>query len=413
MTESEQTDKHHAEKKNNPEKTPQSGQGDKSVKSGDKAAPKKPATPAPAKKPAKSGGRGAVLLALFALLVALAAAAGVGAMWYWGQIQIASIGERVDTVERGLESSVQDVVLPKLQKLAAAQDELKKTNSQQKSTLGSLAQSLTRTRVQVGELTEKVEGGRRRWRLLEIEDLLLAANERLLLYKDAGGAQQALDLASRRLGQLNDPRLFKIREQVIDEIAALNALPKPDIEGMALALTSLIEQLPDLPLARHVSSDYNSTEKEDDLSLGQEPWHHFVDSMRAALASMVTIRREKTDYEPLMPVDQKFFLMQNLQLKLQSARLSLLQRESQSYSAALAEARDWLNKYLDVNDPAVAGAIQSIGQMQKIELDWEVPDITASLEAMRSYLRAQTGEKAPADKSRNQTDSADAAAGSE
>lgn len=386
MTESEQTGKDKTKEVKKPENKTQANAASQ---------PQKPAGKNPTDKnrggKKNSSGRSAVVFAVFALLIALASAAGSGALWYWGEMRMAGVGERVDTVERGLESNVQDVVLPKLQKLADTQGQLQQTAQKQQEIHGNFAQGLTRTRVQVGELTEKIEGGRRRWQLLEIEDLLLAANERLLLYKDAESAQQALSLASERLAQLNDPRLFKIRETVINEIAALNALPKPDIEGMVLALTSLIDQIPQLPLAKSVSGDYQSADPDKNFNLGEKPWQHFLDTMREALSTMVTLRRDNTEYKPLMPADQKFFLMQNLQLKLQSARLSLLQKDSQSYSAALTEAREWLQQYYDTNNSAVAGTVEAIGQMQKMELAWDVPDIAGSLEAIRSYLGANAG----------------------
>jgi len=419
MSESGQTDKHDADQPSK-DKTPVKGD------SGKDQAKKQPQKQA--EKPAKKRtGRGAVVFALFALLVALGSALGVAAMWYLGEKQVVSMSDRVATVERGLESNVQDVVLPKLQGLTRTQSELQRSVAKQREALKQLGVDLIQSRVQLGELSEKIEGGRRRWRLLEIEDLLLAANERLLLYKDPGSAQQALKLASRRLGELNDPRLFGIRERVINEIAALNALPKPDIQGMVLSLSSLIEQVPKMPLAKRVASDFQAPDSQDELRLPEEPWRHFLDSMKTALSTMVTIRREKSDYKPLMPPEEKFFLTQNLQLKLQAARLSLLQRESLSYNAALAEAQEWLQTYFDTNDPLVAGAIQSIGQIQKIQFDWEPPTISNSLEALRKYLQAQSnpGTEAKADKQADKrapaktpaaktgTDAADAATGSE
>lgn len=343
-------------------------------------------------------GRGAVVLALFALLIALASLLGAGALWYWGQMQVASLDQRTDTVERGLESNVQDVVLPRLQKLAQTQQQLQQTSQAQARKLQQMHDDLTQSRVQLGEMTDKIEGGSRRWKLMEVEDLLLAASQRLQLYKDAGGAQQALNLASQSLRTLNDPRLFKIRENVVNEVAALDALPKPDIEGMALSLGSLINEVPQLPLADKVAEDYSNADAEQTLRLPEAPWQHFLSSVRKALSGMLTIRRDGGSYKPLMPPQQTFFLYQNLQLKLQAGRLALLQKKTGSYSETLGEAQKWLQTYFDTNDSAVAAAIQQLGQMQKIELDWDAPDISGSLTALRAYLKTQSSTRKPAAK---------------
>lgn len=435
MTESGKIDSRDTEQSAKPQQADAQANAAKKAKSSAKSAPDTKAAPEKAGAPKqqaggdkggntgsgsgrKSGsGRGALLIALLALLIALASAAGVAAMWYRGQMQLASVSERVDTVERGLESSVQDLVLPRVQQLANAQDKLQRGQDAQREKLAKLQSELTQSRVQVGELVDKVEGGRRRWQLLEIQDLLLAANERLLLYKDASGAQQALSIAGARLGDLNDPRLFKVREQVVNEIAALNALPKPDIEGMALTLTSLIELTTKLPLAADVpheynnDGDYNNDYRLSEPPLAQAPWEHFLTSMRQALNSMVTIRRENAAYKPLMPPEQEFFLIQNLQLKLQSARLALLEKKSQTFSESLAEARDWLRTFFDKSDPAVAGAIETLGRLENIELAWDAPDISDSLEALKAYLQ---GQSAADQNGQPQTGAkADAASGSE
>lgn len=368
-------------------------------------------------------GRGAFVLAFFALLIALASLLGAGALWYWGQMQVASLGQRTDTVERGLESGVQDVVLPRLKKLDDAQQKLQQSSQAQAQKLAQLNQELTQSRVQLGEMTDKIEGGLRRWKLMEVQDLLLVASTRLQLYKDASGAQQALHLAGQGLRALNDPRLFKIREKVVNEVAALDALPKPDIEGMALSLGSLINEIPKLPLADKVVGDYGKTkagtDSETKLRSPEAPWRHFLSSVRDALSGMLTIRRDGGSYRPLMPPQQTFFLYQNLQLKLQAARLALLQNKTTTYSEALAEAGQWLQTYFNTSNAAVAAAIQQLGQMQKIELAWETPDISGSLTALRAYLRTQSTTKQPAandnpakDAQSQETNSAaDAAAG--
>lgn len=334
-------------------------------------------------------GRGAIVLAVLALLIAAGAAAAAGWLWYQGERRLAAQGERLATVERSLESSVQDLVLPRLKAMEDELAQLAQRGEARGEALAGLRERVEDTRLQISELSELVEGGRRHWRLLEIESLLLAANERLQLYRDPRGARAALILANRRLGALDDPRLFEVRERVVDEIAALEALPDADIEGLALNLAELIERVPDLPLASDVPGDYAGNGGTDDGAPGfrERPWRHFLDTVSGALRGMLTIRRTEEAHQPLMPPEQEYFLYQNLLLKLESARLALLRRDTPSFRNAVATAREWLRTYFDADSPRVASALETLNGMRKVELAWEAPDISDSLTALRDIMR--------------------------
>jgi uncharacterized protein HemX len=336
--------------------------------------------------------RGARLVTALALLSALAALVAAGWLWYQGEQRLAAQGERLDTVERGLESNVQDLLLPRLGELETRVSALAESETVQAEALTALQTRFDATRVQISKLSELVEGGRRHWRLLEIESLLLAANERLQLHRDPRGAKQALTLANRRLGALDDPRLFGVREQVVDEIAALEALPDADIGGLALSLAELIERVPNLPLASDVPADYPGADAgEETARFRERPWRHFLDSMAEALQGMVTIRRSDDVHQPLMPPEREFFLYQNLLLKLESARLALLQRKTATYHNAVDTARAWLQTYFDREDARVGGVLESLNSVRKVELVWEAPDIGGSLVALRALMRRDAG----------------------
>ncbi|MDT0634634.1 uroporphyrinogen-III C-methyltransferase [Spectribacter hydrogenooxidans] len=350
-------------------------------------------TAAPATGKPRRGGRAAAVLAVLALLLALAAAGGVAGLAWLGQQRADELDDRMATVEQSLETTVQDDLMPRLRQLESSLEDTTGSVSSQSDDIAELQQGLDDTRVQMGELIERIEGGTRRWKLLEIESLLAAANERLLLHRDAAGARRALELASRHIGNLGDPRLFDIREQVVDEIAALNALPDPDIEGMALTLSSLVEQVPDLVLKSEVPQNYEAEGPGPDALIDAPGWQHFVDSLGTALEGMFTIRRSDEPHQPLMPPDEAYFLHQNLTLKLQSARLALLQRQGEVYRQNLDSARKWLQTYFDTDAAGVAGALEQLNGISKAGIDWQAPDISASLVAMRAFLREQAQKR--------------------
>lgn len=351
----------------------------------------------------KQGRRGAVVLAVLAILLAVLAIAAVVALGYLGKQRAQSLGERVTTAEQAVETTTQDVILPKIDNLKAKIGTVANKVEQHSGGLSRLREDLRQTQTQVTDLTNRVQGGMRRWKLMEIEDLLLAASRQLLLEHDAKGARQALEIANRQLAHLNDPRLFDVRRIVINELAALEAMPNPDIAGLALRLTTLLGRIDQFPLAADIPNEYNGSN--DDIGSDQSgapPWKHFLISIREALQGMLTIRRSGTgSITPLMPPKQAFFLRQNLQLKLQTAKLALLHRNPAAYRAGLSSARQWLRRFFNTDDPAVAAAIEQLGQMQKVRIGWDAPEISNSLTALREFLANTRPSLAPSSDGNN------------
>ncbi|MDN5939910.1 MAG: uroporphyrinogen-III C-methyltransferase, partial [Salinisphaera sp.] len=350
-------------------------------------------------------GRGTLALALIALLIALLAAAAVAALGWLGKQRLASVHAELSHTQQALHGKVEGL-LPRLHGLDARLATVEQGLTDARKQSSAIHKQLHRNQEQIAETADLVEGGARRWSLLAIESLLLAANERLLLYHNPEAAGQALQLASHRLAELNDPRLFKIHKQVVNEIATIEALPDPDIQSLALALAALIQKVPELTLASRVPANYQNAagaQTRGDAAAQTSLWQHFVDSLADALQGMFTIRHTTAAYQPLMPPKQEFFLYQNLMLKLQTARLALLQSRGEVFHASLKAALDWLQGFFAGDDPAVAAMIDKIGKIEKTRIAWDSPDITTSLTLLRAYLgnprdakrRSANADKAP------------------
>lgn len=384
-------------------------------------------TARPAAGRASGGGSGgtARIIAIVALVVAAIAIVLAGWLGYQSQQRLASHESRLSTVEKGLESSVQDIVEPKLDefdnRITSVREETRQTRQQVDGLAGELEDvrdDLKATQSRIASLAERQDNTGNRWALRQIESLLQAANRRLQLYDDPEGARTALEMASDAIGRMSDPRLFEIREAVVDEIAALKALPDADVEGLALELSAMMDRVADLPLAADVPTEYQS-ESDDEADSGtsdgptgiaalddidfSQGWAHFKDSMSQALSGMLTIRRADGTQRALLPPDQVFFLSQNLQLQLRSAQLALLERNTESYRESLASAKSWLEEYYDTEASAVSGLIDQLERMRNVELDWNPPDISTSLTRLRGLMEGRAGD--------GEADSASAASG--
>jgi uroporphyrin-3 C-methyltransferase len=111
--------------------------------------------------------------------------------------------------------------------------------------------------------------------------------------------------------------------------------------------------------------------------------------MARALRGLAVIRRENRPLEPLLPPEQAYFLYQNLQLKLENARLSALYRDTEGFRASAAAARDWLQTYFAGADPQVAAAIKQLATLEHEQLNWTLPDVTGSLNLLRREMEAR------------------------
>lgn len=369
------------------------------------------------------GGKGGVaglIVAVIALLIALAAAAAVAWQWYRGQSANDELSSRVSTVEQGMQSNVQKVVMPRLsdmkdriESLSSNVEDLSGRLDDRKQQVQQLQSQVRQVQTQNTQLAGRLDGTHQRYTEQRVESLLEAANQRLNLYHDPDGAQQALQLADEAIQQAGDPRLFPVRRDIADEIASLKALPNPDIEGLSLKLANLIEQVPDLPLDTNVPSEYedekaaedngdandaNSSDDDSSNALSSiefsRGWHHFVNSVDGALSSMVTVRRANgTQNAPaLMAPDQAYFLTQNLQLQLRSAQLALLTRNTQAYHESLSSARDWIKRYFDTNQSSVQAALDAFNELSNVKLDWQAPDISNGLSRLRGIMSRSDGD---------------------
>jgi uroporphyrin-3 C-methyltransferase len=113
------------------------------------------------------------------------------------------------------------------------------------------------------------------------------------------------------------------------------------------------------------------------------------------IKGLVTIRRLSQSVTPLLPPEQGFFLRQNLALKLEAARVALLQREPATYQGALSEAQGWMSRYFDASAPAVRSALDNLARLREANIAPTLPDIGDSLRQLRRLKRELAAEVRP------------------
>ncbi len=223
--------------------------------------------------------------------------------------------------------------------------------------------------------------------LEEVQSYLRIANRQLQLAGNAAAAESALQLADDRLAQLDDPSLTDVRAAIADEIAAVRRIDSPDLTGIALSLSTLAEKTSDLPLKGHSGGAPASAGAAEPVTEPQTGWQRFLASVKAALHGLVAVRRTDTAVEPLLPPEEVYFLYRNVELKLEVARLALLQHNEEIFRTSLRSVRTWINEYFDTGDKGVESVLREIADLEGAEITPTVPDISGSLKLLQQAGR--------------------------
>ena len=225
---------------------------------------------------------------------------------------------------------------------------------------------------------------RLRWALKEADYLLQLANQRATLAKDAEGARQALQLADEKIRDLNDYRLQPLRQLIADEQLALDAVTEADIGGIAADLQSAIAAIDTLRVIKgpkQFSPDPMADTGADLTTTAG--WQNTVSDIWQQIRSLVVIRQQEDAPQAVLIPEQRYFLYQNLRLKLETARFALLSGKQSIYDSSLQTSIDWLQRYFvgEQRDALLA----SLKTMQAEQIDVTLPDISGSLRWLQDF----------------------------
>ncbi len=233
--------------------------------------------------------------------------------------------------------------------------------------------------------------------LSEVEYLLRVADHKLKLQKDVAAALDALRIADRRLERVAEPEFNRAQRMIKENIATLRGVSLPDISALAHKIFEMEQRVDELALRIDVKVTNlkeqvrPKIQEEGVISLeGETPWWEQVgDTVWRQFKDIVTIRYERTGGPPLIAVEEEYFLRQNLRLELEAMRLALLRGDATGYQASNETARDWLRTYFDDSNEKVQTLLSELQDLQTVQMNPYVPDITGTLNAFRDVMEAR------------------------
>ncbi|MCG7991622.1 MAG: uroporphyrinogen-III C-methyltransferase [Candidatus Thiodiazotropha lotti] len=239
----------------------------------------------------------------------------------------------------------------------------------------------------LSEIQTKLGGREGQWRVAEAEYLIRVANHRVSLMGDVSTALEALKSADERLSASGDPVWSGVREQLAREITQLKAVPIVDQAGISAELTALADQVERLPLHDEgialIANEKQTAGSESVASTESLALEQIVDDLWQGFKSMMVIRHHDRPVSAMLPPEQRYFLIQNLRLKLENAKAALMGQDASLYQDSLNGALEWLSAYFLMEDPGVSGFKGQLEALTKRDIAPQLPDISASLRVLQ------------------------------
>ena len=362
--------------------------------------------------------RGGGVLAFFAFLTALAALAGTAWLWWQSESSGAAGSDRLQSEVARLESN-DSRLTAQLQDLRGAVeagpdamgdeqiDELRARMSDDRAELEGMRQSLeeqvalTRSlqlsadamhgRLLAAEaaLTEagvrKVDA-RSALDLAEVDYLLRMASERLQLFGDPDGAEQALALADAQLAARDDPAYLGVRQAIAVARQDLAAVAVPDDLAISGELHAIQEAVPGLTF--HASSP---------AAKGSVPEQEagWWDKLKSTFASLVTVRRSTEDENRRISLQDEDYVRQQLWLQMEVARLALMRHDQAAFRSELGQAQAVLVEWFDPDSRDVQSVGARLEELLALNVTVAWPDISAPWTMLKQIRAVQAVPMSP------------------
>ncbi len=275
---------------------------------------------------------------------------------------IATIDESTEFL--GFKEELQQQITVLERQVTGLSKQVKEQVNQQENTRSLVQQSLA-----------SVSRSQLQWGLNETLYILHLASHRLLIERDISGTIAALDIASTRLHELNDPRLLPVRESISRQIQKLKTFPDPDWVGISLQLNNLLDRIrQDSVNAKPTPNQRSEPHQPDPQESKPNLWQKLTGQVRDVIDDSITITRKASPSNLSTKHRGGTQTHEFLQTRLLSAKYALASRNSQGYHHELETALTWLETSAPLKN--MSELADELGNLNSVNLEPELPDIS-------------------------------------
>ncbi|MDG3086683.1 uroporphyrinogen-III C-methyltransferase [Vibrio hannami] len=334
----------------------------------------------PAPQPQQKQGNKGTKLATLAIVLSLFIGGGVAymtnqqAQQYKAQVE--ALKSQVNQLSAQLDKKLSDTTASVSSKVGTLEAQTETLFNQQNESIKSLQVAIS-----------DIKGRRPNdWLLAEADYLVKLAGRKLFLDKDVESATLLMESADQRISALNDPSLVPLRKEMTKDIVALKAVPLIDREGLAIRLSTLQQQVDDLPLANAIlpeAPEVEAAEVSEDINDWQE---NLMTSLKDFSEQFITFRTRDGNVIPLLSPKQHYYLKENIKGKIESAIRAIYTENTEVYQSSLKLADDWSTQFFKLDDPSVVQFNKALSELSKKDIQVNYPVKLTSQKALSDVI---------------------------
>ena len=314
-------------------------------------------------------------------LVMLGLLLAVYAHWRFGQFD-----ERIDRLRRQVAElrEAHDRLDARTQTLAADLDASRTTWRSELRGLREVPGQVGELGRSVEELRTRTEAPQRAWVRAEALYLLELGERRLKLERDVQTAIVAMESADSRLATLDDPALREVRAKLALELAALRAVPVPDIADVLARIGRLEDAVPSLPvIGTPASQSRRDVAEPATRGMLERAWRR----IKQAVGDLVSLRRIEPATARLVTQEEESLRRQHLELLLFGARVAAMQPDGGAYAQSLKAAGAWVQRYFDPSSPQVEAATTELAALELTIIEPALPPVGDAGRLLQGVIR--------------------------
>ncbi len=240
-------------------------------------------------------------------------------------------------------------------------------------------------RGQLDELMQSLSRTRDENLVVDIESALRMAQQQAQLTGNMEPLLEVLKSAELRLKRSAQPRLMPVIRAIEKDMERLKSTQVFDLPGMLAKLDEGVLLVDSLLMANQKLPSAASNPKGADASAPQAQaswWVLGFKQIGDQFKDLVRVSRIESPEAALLSPDQKFFLQENLKLKLLNARLGLLARQQDGARADLASAAVLVRRYAEPSSRKTTQLLELLEQATVQMKLGGVPRVDGSLTAL-------------------------------
>lgn len=303
------------------------------------------------------------------------------------QLQSVPARDALDTLRKDLEAKTAKTLTANdqvVQEMARIQNQTR----QFADTVASQVEQVTFLQAKMQQSTTPASASE--WQIAEVEFLLHLASRQLHLAQDVRTATTALKEADALLAKAGSVNYLPVRQQIARDISTLEAVSAPDIVGISQRITALtlsLKPLPALSAPPQPEGEPVALGTDDAAAQGNSLWADYKRKVADAFDQAIVIRQHDKPIQMQLDADARLHLFQLLQVRLETLRLLVLERDNAGFHAQLGLIREAVSTYYPVDQ--AKPLLSELEGFDTLELQPVIPDISASLKQLESARHAE------------------------